>query len=377
MKERAAMRLALLLYAALLLMACAGGPAAPPLPDYWPTAGWRSAAPEAHGLDPAALAALDDAAPPYLDGLLIIRDGSIVYERYFNGHDADTLHDIASVTKSWTSALVGIAQSQGHLTNLDATLPELLPSYFAGEMHADKRAITLRHLLTMRSGLAFDEQTLNSGGYGDPAELLAGDVTAIALDFPVAHPPGSAWNYSTLDTQLIAAVMREATGAPLSAFAEEQLFAPMGVGPTEWLADATGGTIGGQNLRMTPRDMAKLGLLYLHGGLWEGRQLVPAAWVRESTTPQGEALYVPTGKVEPIRFYGYHWWLWEETWYNGLSEGTHAMGYAGQSVLILPRLNMVIVTTANLAVPPEQEEAQRAGLHALIVDHILPAVRSR
>jgi CubicO group peptidase (beta-lactamase class C family) len=148
----------------------------------------------------------------------------------------------------------------------------------------------------------------------------------------------------------------------------------LGVGPTEWLADATGGTIGGQNLRMTPRDMAKLGLLYLHGGVWEGRELVPAVWVRASTTPQGEALYVPSNQVEPIRFYGYHWWLWEETWYNELSEGVHAMGYGGQMVLILPRLNMVIVTTANLAVPPEQEEEQRAGLHALLVDHILPAV---
>jgi CubicO group peptidase (beta-lactamase class C family) len=371
------MRPVLLLCAALLLAACADGPPMPAQPDYWPTAGWRSAAPEAHGLDPGALAALDGAAPPYLDGLLVIRDGYIVYERYANGHDADTLHDIASVTKSWTSALVGIARGQGRLAELDAPLPELLPAYFAGDGHADKRAITLRHLLMMRSGIAFDEHTLNSGGYGDPAELLAGDLTALALDFPVAHPPGTAWNYSTLDTQLVASVMREATGAPLSAFAEAQLFAPLGVGPTDWLADATGGTVGGQNLRMTPRDMAKLGLLYLHGGVWEGRQLIPAAWVRESTTPQGEALYVPTGKVEPIRFYGYHWWLWEESWYDGLSEGLHAMGYAGQSVLILPRLNMVIVTTANLAIAPEQEESQRAGLHALIVEHILPAVRPR
>jgi CubicO group peptidase (beta-lactamase class C family) len=244
-------------------------------------------------------------------------------------------------------------------------------------MHADKQAITLRHLLMMRSGIAFDQNIFNNDGYGDPAEFLGGDLIALALEFPLAYPPGEAWNYSTLDTQLVAAVLREATGVPLHTFAEEQLFRPLGVGPTEWLADATGGTIGGQDLRMTPRDMAKLGLLYLHDGVWEGRQLVPAAWVRASTSPQGEGRYVPTGEVEPIRFYGYQWWLWDASWYNGLSEGIHAMGYAGQSVLILPRLNMVIVTTATLAVPPEQEEAQRAGLHTLIVDHLLPAIRLR
>jgi CubicO group peptidase (beta-lactamase class C family) len=371
------MRFALLLCIALLLAACARGPIAPAQPDYWPTTGWRSALPEEHGFDSATLAALDAAAPPYLDGLLVIRDGYIVYERYFNEYDADSLHDIASVAKSWTSALVGVARAQGHLANLDATLPQLLPSYFAAGLHADKQAITLRHLLMMRSGIAFDQNALNSGEYGEDADLIAGDLTAIALDFPLAHPPGAAWNYSTLDTQLIATVMREATGMPLSAFAEEQLFGPMGIGATEWVADATGGTIAGQNVRMTPRDMAKLGLLYLHGGVWEGRQLVPADWVRESTTPQGEALYVPTGQVEPIRFYGYQWWLWDDSWFNGMSEGVHAQGHAGQNVLILPRLNMIVVTTATLSVPLEQVEAQHAGLHALIIEYILPSVRPR
>ncbi|HMO58235.1 MAG TPA: serine hydrolase [Roseiflexaceae bacterium] len=358
----------------LVLAACANAPAAPAPPAYWPTAGWRSAAPAAHGIDSTRLAALDAAAAalPYLDGLVIVRNGYIVYEYYANDHRADTLHDVASVTKSWTSALVGIARAQGKLPDLDTTLPDLLPTYFAAGAYPDKRAITLRHLLMMRSGIEYDEMKLDSGEYGGP-ELLEQDTTQVALSFPMAFTPGEAWNYSTLDTQLISAVMQQATGTPLHTFAKEHLFAPLGISNYQWLTDGAGTTIGGQNLSLTPRDMAKLGLLYLHGGKWEGRQLVPADWVRESTMPQGEAYYVPTGQVERIAFYGYHWWLWEDSWYDGMSNGVHAMGYAGQSVLILPRLNMIIVTTAELP-SPDQEEPQRAGIHTLIVEQILPAI---
>jgi CubicO group peptidase (beta-lactamase class C family) len=367
----------LLFTLALVLTACTSAPPAPAPPTYWPTDGWRSADPASHGIDPTRLAAVDTAAAalPYLDGLVIIRNGYVVYEYYGNDHNADTLHDIASVTKSWTSALLGIARAQGKLSNLDTTLPELLPAYFADGAYPDKRSITLRHLLMMRSGIEYDETKLDSGEYGGP-ELLEQDTTQVALNFPMAFTPGEAWNYSTLDTQLISAVMQQATGMPLHAFAEEQLFAPLGISNYQWLTDGNGTTIGGQNLSLTPRDMAKLGLLYLHGGVWEGRQLVPADWVRESTTPQGEAHYVPTGQVEPIAFYGYQWWLWEDSWYEGMSNGIHAMGYAGQNVLILPRLNMIIVTTAELG-PPDQEEPQRAGLHKLIVEQILPAIQTR
>src|SRR5690606_24309143 len=159
----------------------------------WPTRDWRTAALVDHGFDPAALDAITayiENELPFLDSLLLIRHGYVVYESYHNDHNADTLQDIASVTKSWTSALVGIAQAQGYLTDLDATLPTLLPDYFAGDAHADKRDITLRHLLMMRSGIEFDDPTLITGGYGSPEELLSRDLTATALDFPMAYTPG-------------------------------------------------------------------------------------------------------------------------------------------------------------------------------------------
>ncbi|MBP7691913.1 MAG: serine hydrolase [Anaerolineales bacterium] len=372
-------RLILAFSLAGLLTACAAPPATPRPPDYWPTAGWRTAAPADHGLDAGALAQIPALAAdklPYLDSVLIIRNGYLVHEAYFNGYDAAALHDVASVTKSWTSAIIGRARADGHLADLEAPLSSLLPEYFTGGRHADKAGITLRHLLQMRSGLEWDEDTLDTGGYGTAEELLARDLVEWLLSFPMTHAPGEAWNYNTGNSQLLSAVFQRAVGRSLADYAEEAVFAPLGIERYEWLSDGHDITLGGQNLRLTPRDMAKLGLLYLHGGQWEGRPLIPADWVTESTTPQGDALYVPTQETLPIEFYGYHWWLWHASWFNDRSPALAAQGYAGQNILILPRLNLIIITTANLQADPQQANRQRAGLYEqLILGVILPAVK--
>lgn len=347
------------------------------LPDYWPTQGWRTAAPADHGLDPAALAALPayiESELPYLDSLLIIRHGYIVYESYHNDYDADTLHDIASVTKSWTSALVGIAQAQGLLPDLDATLPALLPDYFADGAYANKRDITLRHLLMMRSGVEYDDNMLNTGGYGSPEALLSSDLTALALNFPMAYAPGETWNYSTLDSQLISAIVQQATGQPLHEFIVPTLFEPLGIGEYEWLASTSGQTMGGGGLRLTPRSMAKLGLLYLHNGLWDGTQLVPAEWVEQSLTPQGAAFYPPTDQNEIIEWYGYHWWVWKGEWFYGF-RSFQASGYGGQQVFVFPDIDLIIVTTANLTnVLPDAATEQEVGIGRLFLDFFASAL---
>lgn len=361
----------------LLAAACStqASPGVQP-PDYWPTEGWRTGEPQDHGFDEAKLAEIAANLPdeiPFLDSLLIIRNGYLVHESYHNGYDQDKMHDIASVTKSWTSALVGVAQEQGRITSLDEPLSALLPDYFAGNKYTGKRDITLRHLLMMRSGIDFSEEVLNSGGYGGE-ELLEGDVTAFGLDFPSAYGPGEAWNYSTLDTQLISAVMQHATGEPLESFAVSNLFEPMGIKEYDWLADGAGTTIGGQNLSMTPRDMAKLGFLYLHKGNWDGEQLVPADWVELSLTPQGDAYHPPTEKTEKIEWYGYLWWTWKPDWFFGY-RAFEARGYGGQWVTVFPELDMILVTTANLnAEPGTTEIEQYQAIAALYTDAIFPAL---
>lgn len=318
-------------------------------PEYWPTAGWRTAPPAEHGFDGVRLAEIAQSAGetiPFLDSLLIIRDGYIIQESYYNDYDENAQHDIASVTKSWTSALLGMARAEGKLSDLDAPLPNLLPDYFAGEEHADKSEITLRHLLQMRSGIEYNEDALDSGEYG-AEELLQGDTTEFGLGFPMAYPPGETWNYSTLDTQIISTIFQRATGQSLASYAAANLFDPLGIENFEWVADGSGTTIGGQNLSMAPRDMAKLGLLFLHDGAWEGEQLVPTEWIELSLTPQGEAYFEPTGQMEIIEWYGLLWWTWKPEWFYGY-RSYQARGYGGQQVLVFPELDLIIATTAEL-----------------------------
>lgn len=368
---------AITLSAMLFVCACSPGRPSGQLPNYWPTEGWRIDAPSNHGFDESKLEAIAkevEQSLPFLDGLIIIRDGYIVCESYFNGYESDTLHDIASVTKSWTSALVGMAQDRGELTNLDEPIGELLPEYFVDGTHDDKRGITLEHLLTMRSGIEFDESVFEMRGYGGD-ELLEGDVTKFALEFPMAYEPGSTWNYSTIDTQLTSAIFEQGMGEPLASFASHNLFTSMGIDQFEWLADGTGTTIGGTQLSMTPRDMAKLGLLYLHNGLWDGEQIIPSEWVQLSLMPQGESYFEPTGQVEQIEWYGHYWYTWKPEWFLG-HRAFQAKGYAGQQVLVLPELNMIIVTTANIdGVDSNSAEDQESAIYSsLIIDLIFPSL---
>lgn len=369
--------IAISILVAAFSIACSPVETVPNPPDYWPTNAWLSANPGEHGFDGDRLDKVDELVKdelPFLDSLLVIRDGNIVFERYFNGYDEQTLHDQASVTKSWTSAAVGVARSQGELIELNTKLPELLPEEFGSGSYEDKRSISLEHLLEMRSGIEFDDELFSVGGYGDE-ELLEGDVTEFVLGFPVAHPPDEVWNYSTLDTQLISALVEQAVGVSLSSFVEEQLFEPMGILEYEWSQDATGTAIGGSGLKLRPRDMAKLGFQYLHGGQWDGEQLVPAEWVQESTTPQNSsAYYAPSDQVEVIEWYGYHWWTWKPEWFHGY-RGFNAKGYGGQEVLVLPELDLIIVTTAKSEnITPDTAGEQEAEIYALFYDVLLPAL---
>ncbi len=364
---------------AIALAACSSdGESESAGPVYWPTEEWQTAAPADQGFDEAMLqdvAADSASALPFLDALLIIRSGYIVHEQYFNGYDAQALHNIASVTKGWTSAAVGATRDREGAPSLDATLGTLLPKYFAGGQRAGKAEVTLRHLLQMRSGIEFSEEELDTGGYGSPADLATLDLTAWGLDLPIPRAPGESWNYSSLDTQLISAVMHEAFGQPLEQTVRETLFGPMGIRDYAWFADGAGTTIGGAELRLRPRDTAKLGLLYLHNGLWDGQQLVPAEWVESSLTPQGTpAYFVFSGEVEAIAWYGYHWWTWGPEWFQGYS-GFQAKGFAGQQVLVLPELDLIVVTMANTDGTGHDEALeQEAAIYAFLMERVLPAL---
>ncbi len=377
----------------LLLTACTGAqptptaaPASPPpARDYWPTDGWRSDAPANRGLDETALAGLRSQIEqelPFLDSLLIVKDGYLVYEEYFNGYDADRLHQLASVTKSFTSALVGMAQAEGAIPDLDATLGGELREHFGNALQRDQRNISLRHLLQMRSGLAFDEgafyekasaRVATQGYSATLASYTQQDLTSLGLGLPMDYRPGEAWSYSTMDSQLLSAAFSALTGQSLEDYASQRLFPALGIDDWNWPADASGVSLGGMGLELTPRDMAKFGFLYLNRGTWDDQELLRPDWVRLSTTPQSSGVDAGSGQTVPIEWYGMQWWTWKPELFGG-QRAIAAQGYGGQHVILLPDHDMIVVTTAEPAVAPDASEAHDNQVYDLVKYSILPAV---
>jgi len=296
--------------------------------------GWSTAAPEDQGLDPERLArgVAHLSEQTGVRSLLVARHGTIVAETSYGGSGRNGKpHNVKSASKSLLSALVGIAIDRGAISGPDATLGELLPSY-ARELPPEKARITLGDLLTMRSGL----RSTSGEQYG--AWVANGDWVAAALRQPVVSPPGEVFSYSTGNTHLVSAILTEACGKSTRELASEWLLEPIGARIAAWERAPEGYYLGGNNLSITPRDLARLGQLYLQKGRWQGRQVVPAAWVAESTRAHAE------GWPERYGPYGYFWWvLASDRW-----ESFAAIGYGGQLLVVVPELEMVVVMTSTL-----------------------------
>jgi CubicO group peptidase (beta-lactamase class C family) len=291
---------------------------------------------------------------PNVHSVLVAQDGRTIAEWYFSGTDErrgaplgtisfgpDTLHDIRSASKSIVSLLFGIAVSQGAIPNLEVPVLDYFPEY-KDLQTADRRKIRLKDLLTMTSGLHWDEHTYS---YIDPrnsetAMDLASDRMRHILSQPIEAPPGSRWTYSGGDVALIGEVIARATKKPLDVFARDSLFTPMGITAFEWLKDDKGVPYAASGLRLRPRDMLKIGQLMLDQGRFNGRQVVPASWIEAATAP---AAHVDSDGKCPTE-YGYFWWLWPTC-----TPGYYAaMGNGGQRIFLMPSRKLVIVITAGL-----------------------------
>ena len=302
-----------------------------PAPDYWPTTGWRSTAAEAQGMDSGELADLllaVRASDVDIHSLLIIRDGYVVVDAAFYPYDGRTIHNVASVTKSLMTTLIGIAVDQGKV-DLDNPMVSFFPDRTVDNLDSRKQTITVRHLASMSSGLQCesdpDEPTLR--------EMVASqDYVQFILDRPVAWEPGERFIYCSPAIHLLSPILQQATGMTALDFASRNLFGPLGFGEVAWPSDPQGYTDGWGEILLDPHDMAKLGFLFLHGGEWGGRQIVSREWVEQATAPQ---VATPDGE-DP---YGYGWWVETEV------EGASARGRGGQNVYVLPAWNMILVTT--------------------------------
>lgn len=338
--------------------------------DDWPTEEWRSAAPADQGIDPAAIERLSahlDAEYPHFDSLLIVRGGVLVHEEYKRGAAPDDLHNVKSVTKSVLSALVGIALDTGDLASIDEPIGSIFAGEFASIPDRAKRDITLADLLSMRSGLEWDEW-----GASLYQMTASPNWVRFVLGRPLAHAPGERFVYSTGNTHLIAAALQQITGMTLLEYADLYLFRPLGITARQWPSDPQGIVIGGAELSLRARDMAKLGLLYLSLGQWEDREIIPAEWVRVSTEPRVTVVPKDASDRPPV-CYGYLWWLRPQQRLGSFM----AVGHGGQFIYAVPELDLAVVITGDVKTAPDTFNDNRMVREFNVVEEFLiPAVQA-
>ena len=341
--------------------------------DYWPTEGWRTSLPEEQGMNSDKLdkmVGLIKENRILIKSTIIIRHGYIVLEENFLG--PPTQDNPKSVTKSITSALVGIAIDQGYIEGVDQPVLNLFPEREIKNVDSLKTAMTVEDLLTMRSGLDWPAgpcwwlDDAPCADYTTQIMLEDKDSLQFILDQPMANEPGSVFLYNSGASHLLSALIRETTGMNGLEFAEQNLFEPLGIHNVRWQTDGEGLTMGWSDIEMLPRDMAKIGYLYLNEGNWNGEEIVSAEWVRDSQQPHTTTT---PDKIQPN--YGYQWWVNPELGFF------NAAGSGGNYIIVVPRLDMVVVFTANITGQFGESQWWEATPEELFRVYILPAVRDQ
>jgi CubicO group peptidase (beta-lactamase class C family) len=314
---------------------------------------WPQSKPESQGVDSAWL----EKASGYLiqnkpasASLLIARRGAIVFERYYGGATRDDAFNVKSINKSVLSALTGIAIAEGRIRSVEDRVADYIPEAFAGLADARARDIRVRHLLTMTAGLYWVENGNITRDW-----IASSDPNRFALSQPFAAPPGEKFEYSTALTHLLSTLIARATGRSTLDYANARLFQPLGIACARW-DQLHGVHFGGAELYLTSRDLARFGQLYLRKGRWGERQLVPAGWIADSTSPKAKS------------FYGDLWWLHNPGGHRMIC----AQGIFGQYLCLVPELDLLIVHTAR---PAFGRNANELPLD-MIPRFVLPAIRN-
>lgn len=334
---------------------------------YWPTQAWRSCAPEEVGMDPKQLKELNAEIRLLLEmhvdfqSIVIVKDGYIVAEQYYSDdYGQDDLHRIYSCTKSLASAMIGIALEKGFIGSVDEKMVDFFPDHEFQNLTTDKENITLHHLLTMSAGLEWyelefpygdDRNTYRQwadGGYGIP----------FVLDLPTVATPGEEYSYNSGISHVLNGIVQKVSGIRADSFAMENLFTPLGIDDYYWPVDDDGIAFGGSGVRLTPRDMARFGYLYLMNGEWDGEQVVPESWVELSGQQHIARKYISDN------YYGYQFWVSNKGHYS-------AVGYGGQWIMIVPQYNLVVVFNNRFE---EGDNLQWNTPERLLETYIIPAL---
>ena len=303
----------------------------------WPTRGWLTSIPEDQGMDSSELASLVAfGANHSFDSLLVVRHGRIIAEAYYAPYRADIPHEIYSCTKAVISTLVGTMYKEGLLDSVDHPVMDFFADRRFASVDERKKAITVQNLLDMTSGFDWDQ------GFEDGKEQTlhemeqSADWTQFILDRPMAHAPGELFNYVDGNPILLSAITTKLTGKLAEDYAKEKLFDPLGIATWHWGRDPQGLTMGAWTLSLLPRDMAKIGYLYLQHGEWEGRRILPAGWadVLSHKTVNMHASYDPNQRYSDL------FWVFPG------GRAFMAVGLHGQLIAVFPDLDVLAVVTA-------------------------------
>jgi CubicO group peptidase (beta-lactamase class C family) len=349
--------------------------------------GWETASLADVGMDEAYLIEfmnrLKTIDKHRLHSLLIVKDGKLVFEEYFPGYkfnlaqwtgqtgfDRDDTHNLCSVTKSFTSAILGIALDQGFIQSVDQKVIDFFPEHSdLLSTASEKHDLTIEHLLTMTSGIDWDDETTP---YHDPSNDMyqmfnSHDPMEFILARDILITPGSRFDYSNCNTNVLGEIIRMATGQRIDVFAESHLFDKLGITDFKWQKLPNDMIFTSGDLRLRPRDMGKFGYFFLNDGLWKNERILSQEWIEISTREHIDLNSEPN-IVHWADGYGYQWWIWESL-YGVDFEAYMASGWGGQWIIISPELDMVIVSTAG-----NYYSTEKIPIQTVIAKHILPSI---
>jgi CubicO group peptidase (beta-lactamase class C family) len=312
--------------------------------------------PSIEGFDASILNKIDTAVSngtfPNIHSVLIAKDGNLVFEKYWPGkdevwavakgiisHSRDSLHDIRSISKSIVSACFGILLQQGKIKSVHQKIFDFFPEY-AKQDTGLKSLLTIEHLLTMTSGLKWNEDIPYDNPENSEIRMIkSGHPVDYVFNQPMEIPPGKVWKYNGGTTQLLAAIIEKTSGQKITEFARKYIFTPLGITRFEWaIYPGTTEYAAASGLRLRSRDLLKFGLLYLNNGVWNNKQLIPSQWVAESTES-----HIMRNQASA---YGYQFWLFNETIGKQTANLIACVGNGDQRIFIDKARKLVIVITA-------------------------------
>lgn len=303
----------------------------------WPTREWVMTTPEEVGMDSRSLAALVQLGlTTDMDSLVVTRQGKIVAEAYYAPFQSTMRHTLKSGTKGIVATLTGIAIQQRKLDTLDRSVVDFFPRQDIANMDERKKEITVQNLLDMQSGLQWTEPLSGGVPVTTAREMdRSADWVQFILDRPMAHAPGTEFNYNSGNAHLLSALLARRTGMRTADFAAQYLFKPLGITDYDWNVDPQGNSTGADGLSLRPRDMAKIGYLYLRGGQWDGQQLLPPKWVEKVSTAK-----ISMGLAGPTDF------RYRDLWWSIPSRKVYmAPGVNQQIILVMPQEELVVAIT--------------------------------